>query len=242
MRQIVLDTETTGLSPQEGHRITEIGCVEIINRRVTGNNFQTYLDPEREVDEGAARITGLSWQFLKDKPKFFEIVAAMFAFIGEAELIIHNAPFDVGFLNSELNLIKHECNDLATKVKIFDTLALARQLHPGQRNNLDALCKRYKVDNNQRAKHGALLDSEILAEVYLKMTAGQTNFILAAEEDDSFNQNRKINRKSKALPRNTALKIVKANTEELIEHNKYLEHIKSFSEGVCIWEQKEQIN
>ena len=242
LRQIVLDTETTGLSPQEGHRITEIGCVEIINRRVTGNNFQTYLDPEREIDEGAARITGLSWQFLKDKPKFFEIVDAMFAFIGDAELIIHNAPFDVGFLNSELSLIDHECSDLETKVRVFDTLALARQLHPGQKNNLDALCKRYKVDNNHREKHGALLDSEILAEVYLRMTAGQTNFMLAPEENFSFHQNRKINKKSKISPRSVALKIVKASTEELIEHNKYLEYMKSSSDGICIWEQKEQIN
>ncbi len=240
MRQIVLDTETTGLSPQEGHRITEIGCVEIINRRITGNNFQTYINPEREVDEGAVRISGLTLQFLQDKPKFLQVIDACLAFIGDAEVIIHNAPFDIGFLNHELNLMNHDFRDFENKIKVIDTLALARRLHPGQRNNLDALCKRYKVDNSHREYHGALLDAEILAEVYLAMTAGQTNFMLAPEEYAGFNQNGKATKKQVHLVRNNILKITKANAEELIEHNKYLEHIKSCSEGVCIWEQKHQ--
>lgn len=240
MRQIVLDTETTGLSTQDGHRLTEIGCVELVNRKVTGNTFQTYLNPERDLDEGAARITGLSLEFLQDKPKFPEIIAELFAFIdGADELIIHNASFDIGFLNYELNLMQHACSAIERKIKIFDTLGLARQLHPGQRNNLDALCKRYKIDNSQRNYHGALLDAEILAAVYLAMTAGQTDLKFTNfAENDSF-QNQRNNNSKQSISFDQPLKIVLATTEELLEHGKYLEHIKATSAGLCVWEEHE---
>jgi len=181
-RQIVLDTETTGLEVARGHRITEIGCVELWHRQLTGRTYQTYLDPEREIDPGASEISGLTREFLKDKPKFVEQVEEFLAFIQDAdELIIHNAPFDINFLNHELKLLQHPIGDLATRLRIFDTLVLARQLHPGQKNNLDALCRRYGIDNTHRTYHGALLDAEILAKVYLKMTAGQTQLPLGEE-------------------------------------------------------------
>ena len=230
MRQIVLDTETTGLSALDGHRITEIGCVEIIDRKITGNSFQTYINPEREIDEAAARITGLTLGFLQDKPKFSQIVENLFAFVNDAELIIHNAIFDIGFLNNELKLINHSCSDIENEIKVFDTLRLARQLHPGQRNSLDALCKRYKIDNSHRELHGALLDAKILAEVYLAMTAGQTNFMLANDEEINFNQNITTNKNTSFITKAAKLKIVKASAEELLEHEQYLAYIKTKSE------------
>ncbi len=178
MRQIVLDTETTGLSPKMQHRVTEIGCVELINRKATGRVFQTYLNPERELDEKAAEISGLSWSFLRDKPKFIEIADKLIDFIDGAELIIHNAPFDLGFLDYELELSAHIWGPVINNCSVIDTLVLAKNMFPGQRNNLDALCKRYNVDNSNRKYHGALLDSELLAEVYLRMTSGQTRLDL----------------------------------------------------------------
>jgi len=181
MRQVVLDTETTGLSPQQGHRITEIGCLEMVNRRSTGNTFQTYLNPEREVDAGAARITGLSWDKLRDEPKFAEVVDDFMSFINGAELIIHNAPFDLGFLDHELKIYGHQWKRISDHLEIIDTLVMAREMHPGQKNNLDALCKRYSIDNSHRNYHGALLDSEILANVYIAMTSGQTDMQFEAE-------------------------------------------------------------
>lgn len=241
MRQIVLDTETTGLLPAEGHRITEIGCIEIIDRKITDNTFHTYLNPERELDDGAAKITGLSWLFLQDKPKFTEIVESFLHYIQDAEVIIHNAPFDIGFLNYELHLIEHACCEFADAVKIFDTLELARRLHPGQKNSLDALCKRYKIDNTHRSYHGALLDAKILAEVYLAMTAGQTNFVFTNEEEtakfEANTANKKTTRKN-LITRDKPLKIIAANAEELTEHEKYLAYIKTKSEGVCVWEKE----
>lgn len=184
MRQIILDTETTGLDPQQGHRIIEIGCVELLNRKLTGNNYQVYLNPEREIDAGAQQVHGLSNEFLADKPVFKKIVDEFIDYIEDAELIIHNAPFDVGFINAELKRVKHpeKLENLAT---IFDTLTFARKKHPGQRNSLDALCKRYAVDNSNRELHGALLDSQILAEVYLAMTGGQMALSLSVNEDQS---------------------------------------------------------
>lgn len=178
MRQVVLDTETTGLSPTQGHRVIEIGCVELINRRLTGQSYHIYLQPDREVEPGAMRVHGITNEFLKGKPRFKEICGEFKAFIENAELIIHNAPFDVGFLASEFARVKDDWQDFDDYFKVIDTLVMARQKHPGQKNNLDALCKRYGVDNQHRDKHGALLDAEILAKVYLAMTGGQETLSL----------------------------------------------------------------
>lgn len=182
MRQIVLDTETTGLEPGEGHRIIEIGCVEIVDRRLTGRHFHVYINPERKVDIGALEVHGLSDEFLADKPLFRDVADAFIDFIREGELIIHNAAFDVGFLDHELKLLQaHGC--IADHCGVVDTLLMARKKHPGQRNSLDALCKRYGVDNSQRELHGALLDAEILADVYLLMTGGQTSLGLYGDDE-----------------------------------------------------------
>jgi len=181
-RQIVLDTETTGLEPSQGHRIIEIGCVELINRRQTSNYWHHYINPEREVDAGAYNVHGISNEFLQDKPHFAELADSFLAYIEGAELIIHNAPFDIGFLNRELSLLEQPGPPVQEICRILDTLVMARQKHPGQKNNLDALCKRYEIDNSARTLHGALLDSEILAEVYLLMTGGQTALSLDTEE------------------------------------------------------------
>ena len=186
MRQIVLDTETTGLEPEQGHRIIEIGCVELVNRRATGQNFHRYLNPERAVDPGAVEVHGLTAEFLADKPRFGDIVDEFLEFVGDAELVIHNAEFDIGFLEHELRLQHHAITQMRSRCRVLDTLPLARQLHPGQRNSLDALCRRYEVDNSRRDLHGALLDAQILAEVYLAMTGGQGALSLtAAEQDDA---------------------------------------------------------
>ncbi len=174
MRQIVLDTETTGLEPQDGHRIIEIGALELIERRPTGNSFHRYLNPEREVEEGALQVHGLSNEFLQDKQRFGEISRELLDFIEGAELIIHNAPFDIGFIDHELKLCNQELGKVEDYASILDTLSLARELHPGQRNSLDALCRRYEVDNSNRKLHGALLDAELLLDVYLLMTGGQS--------------------------------------------------------------------
>ncbi len=174
MRQIVLDTETTGLEPQDGHRIIEIGALELVERRPTGNMFHKYLNPERDVEEGALQVHGLSNEFLQDKQRFAEVVEELLAFIQGAELIIHNAPFDIGFLNHELTLCDPEAGKVEDYATVLDTLTLARELHPGQRNSLDALCRRYEVDNSNRQLHGALLDAELLLDVYLMMTGGQS--------------------------------------------------------------------
>src|SRR5450755_4602811 len=178
MRQVVLDTETTGLEVEQLHRVIEIGCVELFNRRLTGRTYHQYLNPQRDIDEGAQQVHGLTREKLAKEPIFSQVHAQFLEFIGDAELIIHNAPFDIAFLNAELARI-----EIAQRVhevcRVLDTLALARQMHPGQRNNLDALCKRYAVDNSHRDYHGALLDARILAEVYLPMTGGQAKFSLS---------------------------------------------------------------
>ena len=178
MRQIVLDTETTGLEPMLGHRIIEIGCVELVDRRITRRSFHRYLQPDREIDAGAVDVHGITNEFLADKPRFSEVAEELMAFIDGAELIIHNAPFDIGFLNHELRLIEARWADVCLYCGVLDTLALARQLHPGQKNTLDALCRRYRIDNSQRQLHGALLDAEILTDVYLAMTGGQVALAL----------------------------------------------------------------
>ncbi len=182
MRQIVLDTETTGLDPQLGHRVIEIGCVEVVNRRPTGQHFHEYLNPEREIDAGAAAVHGMTWKSLKDKPLFAAVADKFLEFVDGAELVIHNAPFDVGFLDAELKrwleAAGREAFSIRSRCSVLDTLALARELHPGQRNALDALCKRYAIDNSHRQLHGALLDSRILADVYLAMTRAQNALAL----------------------------------------------------------------
>lgn len=227
MRQIVLDTETTGLEPSQGHRIIEIGCVELINRRLTGNNLHIYINPQREIDAGALEVHGISNDFLSDKPLFNDIADTFIDFVKGAELVIHNAPFDIGFLDSELSYLNHSYKTMNEYCEVLDTLAMARKKHPGQKNNLDALCKRYFVDNTQRDLHGALLDAEILADVYLIMTGGQSSFALGHDnivEGDSTN-------KIKRLDKNrAALKVIKASEEEEAAHKERLQSIQKSSE------------
>ncbi len=234
MRQIVLDTETTGLEPSNGHRIIEIGCVELVNRRLTGNNYQQYIQPDRESDPGALEVHGITSKFLADKPRFENIVGDFFEYIKGAELIIHNAPFDTGFINAEVNRLKKtEFSKLADTCKITDTLKMARTMHPGQKNNLDALCKRYEIDNSQRTLHGALLDAEILADVYLAMTGGQTGLF-----EDRLGQS-KSDPASAAIRRLSAernpLKVIQPTEKENAEHNLWLDKLEQASDGQCLW-------
>jgi len=233
LRQVVLDTETTGINPKEGHKIIEIGCVELINRRLTQNRFHVYLNPDREIDAGAIEIHGITNEFLQDKPRFADVVKDFLTFTKDAELIIHNAPFDVGFLNNELGLLKQETRTVETNSTVFDTLAYARKKHPGARNSLDALCKRYGIDNSHRDLHGALLDAEILAEVYLIMTGGQASLLDEAEGAENSGQ-RAIIQLSADRPR---LKVVSCNEEELSAHQQRLEKIAKVA-GSCLWLQE----
>jgi DNA polymerase-3 subunit epsilon len=225
-RQIILDTETTGLDHSKGHRLTEIGCLEMVNRRLTGRRFQTYLNPEREIDEGARAVTGLTLEFLQDKPKFVDVVEEFLAFlqIDETELIIHNAPFDLGFLNAELIRMQHAWQPIENYLGVVDTLIMARQLHPGQRNNLDALCKRYSVDNTSREFHGALLDAQLLAKVYLAMTAGQTD-MMAVETVNIESQQVKVSIKAITRSTDKPLKVIRATEEESRLHFERLEKL-----------------
>ena len=231
MRQIVLDTETTGLETTHGHRIIEIGCVEMINRRLTGNNYHQYIQPERDIDEGALQVHGISMEFLSDKPVFADVADDLLAYLGDAELIIHNAPFDIGFLNYELQMLRGEQYDLTQQCEVLDTLAMARQMHPGQRNSLDALCKRYSVDNSGRELHGALLDSEILADVYLAMTGGQSSLSLDASEEVGRINRSTINRIDADRP---PLALVQPSDEELQAHQAYLDKLEKET-GYCVW-------
>lgn len=238
MRQIVLDTETTGLEPEQGHRIIEIGCVEMFNRRLTGRHYHQYIKPERDIDEGAIEVHGITSEFLEDKPVFSQIADEFLEFIGDAELVIHNAPFDVGFLNHEIRLLNRALAPIEDRCKVLDTLVYARRKHPGQKNNLDALCKRYAVDNSQRDLHGALLDAEILADVYLMMTGGQTKLALGGNamdgEDDSGED--RIIRVSADRPR---LKVIRASEAELEQHRQKLAVVDKKSGGNCLWLQLE---
>ncbi len=221
MRQIALDTETTGLDPASGHRVIEIGCIELVNRKFTGRHFHVYLNPDREVDAGAFRVHGISSQFLQDKPRFNDVLPDLIQFIDKAELIIHNAPFDVGFLNAELGLLNH-ASRLHDYCSVLDTLEMAREKHPGQRNSLDALCKRYHVDNSNRQLHGALLDAEILAFVYLAMTGGQTQLFadeLRVGNILEHDPQKPIEELSSISP------IYYATEEELKRHQDFLEEI-----------------
>ncbi len=231
-RLVVLDTETTGLNPQEGHRIIEIGCVELVNRRLTGNRFHVYLNPDRDIDTGAIEVHGITTAFLKDKPRFADIVADFVAFIKDSELVIHNAPFDVGFINHEFSLLDDTAKTVDEFSSVFDTLAFARKKHPGQRNSLDALCKRYTIDNSQRELHGALLDAEILADVFLAMTGGQSSLLEEAETS----QHLPTRSESRMLTKNRpALTVVYCNEQELAAHEQRLEAIEKAS-GECLWQ------
>jgi DNA polymerase-3 subunit epsilon len=232
MRQIVLDTETTGLEPAEGHRIIEIGALEIVNRRATGKRFHYYLQPDRAIDAGAMNVHGITNEFLVDKPRFCDVADEFIAFITGAELVIHNAAFDVGFLNHELKLWNETAPPITEYCQVLCTLTLARQLHPGQKNNLDALCKRYTVDNSQRQWHGALLDAEILTDVYLAMTGGQASLSLDASHDASGLVQPSIRRLSPARP---ALVVTLPTPDEVGAHRRYLEIVDKLSEGQCVW-------
>jgi DNA polymerase III subunit epsilon len=234
-RQIVLDTETTGLEPSQGHRIIEIGCVELVNRRLTGRHYHQYIQPEREIDQGALEVHGISNEFLSDKPLFANVMETFLDFIDGAELIIHNAPFDIGFIDHELKLAGSKVKKTSSICGVIDSLVLARKKHPGQKNNLDALCKRYAVDNAKRELHGALLDAEILADVYLMMTGGQTSLYLGGEaesgSDDAKSQTG-IVRLDAGRPK---LRVVAASAEELAAHEALLATINKKSGGECLW-------
>lgn len=228
MRQIVLDTETTGVDTRQGHRIIEIGCVELVQRRISDRQFHRYLNPGRDSDEGALRVHGLTREFLADKPPFAAIVDEFLAFVEGAELLIHNAEFDVGFIDYELSLLGPGYGRLAERCVIVDTLKLARERHPGQRNGLDALCKRYGIDNSHRSLHGALLDAQLLAEVYLAMTAGQSGF----EFDASSAAHRASSIPSGPLPE---IRVLRASSDEIAAHQARLEQIQQRSKSGCLW-------
>ncbi len=238
MRQIVLDTETTGLEYRDGHRIIEIGCVELLNRRLTGNNYHVYLQPDRLIDSGAMEVHGITNEFLADKPRFKDIAEDFLAYIQGAELVIHNAPFDVGFINNELTLLDRKAEDVGKLCSVLDTLALARRLHPGQKNNLDALCKRYGIDNTHRDLHGALLDAEILADVYLGMTGGQTALSLGSESSGADSSGGEIGIRRLNAERGP-LKVVRASDLERAAHETALESVEKAG-GTCLWKQMEQ--
>jgi len=226
VRQIVLDTETTGLEPSMGHRVIEIGAVEILNRRVTGSSYHIYLNPDREIDAGAIEVHGITKDFLADKPRFHDVAGDFLAFIRDAELVIHNAPFDVGFLNAELDridagVVTRHCNG------VLDTLKLAREMHPGQKNNLDALCRRYEVDNSNRSYHGALLDAQLLAEVYLAMTRGQDSLAIETMTAAAVAE--------VAAFKPAKLQVLRASPEEEVAHAAYLEAMRKECEELVSW-------
>jgi DNA polymerase-3 subunit epsilon len=238
MRQIILDTETTGIDPLQGHRLIEIGCLELVNRKLTKRSFHHYLNPQREVEEEAFRVHGLSTQFLSDKPLFADIAEDFIEFVKGAELIIHNAPFDIGFINNELRLLQRGYAPVTDYCTVLDTLVMARQKHPGQKNNLDALARRYGADQRDRTYHGALLDSEILADIYLAMTGGQVGLALGQEENDGGGEQR-----SEGLRRLSAqripLPVIAASDEELARHEAKLKALDKAAGGSCLWRQLE---
>ncbi len=244
MRQIILDTETTGLEPSEGHRIIEIGCVELINRRASNNRYQQYINPGREIDAGAMEVHGITNEMLADKPAFADIVKDLLEFIHGAELIIHNAPFDIGFLNNELALMANSKTPQRIEdiCSVVDTLKLARTMHPGQKNDLDSLCRRYSVDNSHRTLHGALLDAEILADVYLAMTGGQTGLF---EDTHSHLKNATTSNVvapsdiRRLDPNRPKLPVISPTDEELAAHQQWLEELDKKSGGKCVWKKIE---
>ncbi|MES2152952.1 MAG: DNA polymerase III subunit epsilon [Pseudomonadota bacterium] len=228
MRQIVLDTETTGLNPRTGDRVIEVGCVELHNRMLTGNNFHRYINPERDSEEGALAVHGLTTEFLRDKPKFAEIAAELRDYINGAEVVIHNAPFDLGFLNNEFKLLglpsfTEHCSG------VIDTLVNAKELHPGKRNSLDALCDRYGVSNSHRKLHGALLDAELLADVYLSMTRGQNSLSMELEVETLADGG-----VPEAVPL-AAVIVLEASADEVAEHESVLGGLDKATKGNCLW-------
>jgi DNA polymerase III subunit epsilon len=229
MRQIVLDTETTGLNPRSGDRIIEIGCVELVNRRLTGNNFHSYINPERDSEEGALAVHGLTTEFLSDKPKFAEIADELRDYLRGAEIIIHNAPFDIAFLDAEFERLNAPCfNDHVARVT--DTLVLAKEMYPGKRNSLDALCDRYGISNAHRALHGALLDAELLAEVYLAMTRGQNSLTIDMMVDETVTGGEQL----AAVPLAEIL-VLQAAEEELAAHEAVMNSLDKEVKGSCLW-------
>ncbi len=233
MRQVVFDTETTGLEPELGHRIIEIGAIEIVNRRRTGRQFHRYVCPEREIDPGAVQVHGLTTEFLRGQPRFADVFADLREFIAGAELVIHNAPFDVAFLDAEIARLAENVGPLCTRdfCGVLDTLALARQMHPGQRNTLDALCKRYSVDNSHRELHGALLDAELLAEVFLAMTRGQESLMIGLDEEAAPRES-----DSEGAPvLRAAVRVLRASADECAAHDAALADIAKANKGLCLW-------
>ena len=231
MRQIVLDTETTGIDPKEGHRIIEIGCVEVVNRRLTGNHFHVYINPGRHIEQEAIEVHGITNEFLADKPTFSQVAQEFVSFIKGAQLVIHNAPFDVGFMDHEFGMEASTKGVITNQIcDVLDTLTLARQMHPGQKNNLDALCKRYGIDNSHRTLHGALLDAEILADVYLLMTGGQTKLKLASSSGSDADSTaiRRIQRSANKL------QVIKATADEITQHEARLDIVEKAG-GKCLW-------
>ncbi|MDX1497896.1 MAG: DNA polymerase III subunit epsilon [Salinisphaeraceae bacterium] len=239
MRQIVLDTETTGLETREGHRIIEIGCVELVNRRLTGNDFHMYIHPDRDIDVEASNVHGITLADLEGKPQFAEIADELRRYLGDAELIIHNAEFDLGFLNYEFSLLDSGHEPLENRVGVIDTLLEARRMHPGQRNSLDALCKRYGVDNSQRELHGALLDAQILADVYLAMTGGQTAMSLDSNNADSGMQQANLAAVLEKL-NGQRPPVVMAKGDEVTAHQQRLEAIQAAADENCLWLELEE--
>lgn len=240
-RYVVLDTETTGMPVTEGHRIIEIGCVEVLGRRLTGRHFHVYLNPDREIDEGAIAVHGITNEFVADKPRFREVADEFYDFIKGAQLIIHNAAFDIGFINNEFALLgQSERAEVYDYCTVLDTLMLARERHPGQRNSLDALCKRYGVDNSNRELHGALLDAEILADVYLAMTGGQTHLSLAGEGADADGSGRPQAAPIRRLDASRVrTRVIRANEQELAAHQARLAAIEKAAGGPTLWAQLE---
>ena len=242
MRQVILDTETTGLSTSQGHRIIEIGCIEMVNRRLTGREFHRFLNPDRDIDEGAEAVHGISREQLETEPRFHEIVDEFLEFVKDAELVIHNADFDVGFLEHELRLMKHAQPRIPDHCTVLDTLTLAREIHPGQRNSLDALCKRYEVDASKRDVHGALIDSELLARVYLAMTGGQSSLLLDEDEDSDAEahlagEGKDAGAPARRVPAGSAaydLKVIRPSEAEAAAHEAMLEKIRQ--SGACVWD------
>lgn len=231
MRQVVLDTETTGLEASQGHRIIEIGCVELINRKFTGRTYHQYINPQREIDAEAVEVHGITSAFLADKPVFAQVAQAFFEFIRGSQLVIHNAPFDVGFMDHEFRWLDEATGSGYGKTEdhcqILDTLVMSRQMHPGSRHSLDALCKKYAIDNSHRELHGALLDAEILADVYLRMTGGQTDLKLVAENDEAGHDHSDVTTIHRLPADRIALPVITASEEELSAHQEKVERIGS---------------
>lgn len=230
MRQVVLDTETTGLEVRQGHRLVEIACVEMVERRLTGRQYQTYLNPDRAIDEGARLVTGIEDEFLLDKPRFAEVADEFLAFIDGAELVIHNASFDIGFLNAELARLGDGAGRISDRCSVLDTLAMARERYPGQRNSLDALCKRLGVDNSRRDLHGGLIDAQLLADVYLAMTSGQVAFDLGFEDAEQHDAVIAAPVVLRARPR-----VLHASADELWQHEQRLDALDKSTGGKSVW-------